>query len=119
MSLESSEPAERFQPVERRGERRMKVFLGGKLAFLDAGVSADCVVRNLSRNGAAVEIAEPTALPLGPVLIITKHARAHMTQPAWVFGRRAGLRMTGSWDLAQPGEAPAWMRSLWLALAPR
>lgn len=119
MSLESSGPAERFKPVERRGERRVKVFLGGKLAFLDAGVSADCVVRNLSRFGAAVEIAQPTALPLGPVLIITKHARAHITRPAWVCGRRAGLHMTRSWDLAQPGEAPTWMRSLWLELAPR
>lgn len=118
MSFEASGAAEPLRPVDRRGERRLKVFLGGKLAFLDAGVSADCLVRNLSRSGAAVELAQPTALPIGPVLIITKHARAHMTQPAWVFGRRAGLRLTGVWDLAQPGDAPAWMRSLWLALAP-
>jgi hypothetical protein len=120
MSLEASESAaEPLRPLERRGERRLKVFLGGKLAFLEAGVSTDCVVRNLSRSGAAVELMQPTALPVGPVLIITKHARAHLTQPAWTFGRRAGLRLTGGWDLAEPGEAPAWMRNLWLALAPR
>ncbi|MGA0602758.1 hypothetical protein ACO2Q3_18765 [Caulobacter sp. KR2-114] len=100
-------------------ERRLRVFLGGKLAFVETGVSADCRIRNLSRSGAAVDLLEATAMPRGPVLIITKHARAHMTDTAWTCGRRAGLRLTRAWDLVEPGAAPAWMRRLWLDLAPR
>jgi len=113
-------PVNDNQADERRREQRSRVYLGGKLAFLETGVTTDCVVRNLSRSGAQVEIKTPLPLSVGPFLVVTKYAQGHMTATAWSRGLRCGLTLRRSWELVDAAQgAPAWIRDLWLELTPQ
>lgn len=108
------------QADERRREARSRVYLGGKLAFLDSGITTDCVVRNLSRSGAQIEIKAALPVSAGPFLVVTKYAQGHMTATAWSRGLRCGLALRRSWELVDAAHgAPAWIRDLWLELTPR
>ncbi|MBS0408652.1 MAG: hypothetical protein JSR86_01965 [Proteobacteria bacterium] len=113
-------PVNDNQAEDRRRELRSRVYLGGKLAFLDNGFTTDCVVRNLSRSGAQVEIKSALPVPAGPFLVVTKYAQGHMTATAWSRGLRCGLILRRSWELADAAQgAPSWIRDLWLELTPR
>jgi hypothetical protein len=47
---------------DRRGSVRRRTYLCGRIAFNYCSSTVDCLVRNLSYNGAMLEFAEPTRL---------------------------------------------------------
>jgi PilZ domain len=49
---------------DRRGSVRRRTYLCGRIAFNSRHSTLDCIVRNLSHNGAMLEFAEPV-LPSG------------------------------------------------------
>jgi hypothetical protein len=113
-----AEPAPNF--VERRSEPRepvrqpARVLHGPKLAMW-----ADCVIRDLSRSGAKLELSHFYKLPPRFVLIHFQEARAIEVVLKWRRGDLAGVafeRISMLENLQDPHLEPA--RAAWLALYP-
>ncbi len=49
--------------LERRQSRRGRTYLGGKVAFDNRFCTMDCIVRNLSQNGAMLVFPGPVMVP--------------------------------------------------------
>ena len=75
--------------IEKRAVPRHRVLKGGTLAFSGGGV--DCTVRNISSNGAGVDISNPVGLPEAFTLVIeTDHFIRHC-HAVWSSEKRIGV----------------------------
>lgn len=75
--------------AERRSETRRRVFKGGVITFGSAGV--DCTVRNMSNNGAAVDIANAAVIPRTFRLAIKTDDFMARCRVVWNIGQRYGI----------------------------
>jgi len=75
--------------IEKRSAPRHKVLKGGTLAFGSTGV--ECTVRNLSSNGAALDLASPARLPPSFVLMIEADQFIRRCRPVWRSDKRVGV----------------------------
>jgi hypothetical protein len=75
--------------IERRAAPRHKVLKGATIAFDGNGVA--CTVRNLSSNGAAVDLASRVSLPPSFMLVIEKDQFIRRCHPVWNNDRRFGV----------------------------
>jgi hypothetical protein len=75
---------------DRRANARDKVLLGGR-AELDARSSLNCTVRNLSENGACVEVDAHARVPEELNLTIVRKGRSHLARVIWREANRLGL----------------------------
>lgn len=75
--------------AERRAQMRRRVFKGGTITFDGAGV--DCTVRNMSDSGAALDVAEPVAIPPTFRLAIEADDFIARARVVWHRGRRFGI----------------------------
>lgn len=78
-------------PENRRAPRR-KVLKGGKIAFSEHFAAIDCVVRNLSETGAALEVESPVGIPDRFDLLVSGEIAERLCHVAWRSGRRIGVR---------------------------
>lgn len=69
---------------ERRRDLRRRVLKAGKIAF-NHGAVIDCIVRNLSRSGARLDVANQFGIPDQFVLLIE---RDNLQFPCYVEWRR-------------------------------
>jgi PilZ domain len=77
--------------VERRQSARARVIYGGVLAYNRRQSTIECVIRNVSEDGAKVEFDNPTVLPDVIDLLIAKKDRAFTAKIAWRQANEAGL----------------------------
>jgi hypothetical protein len=76
--------------IEKRAVPRHRVLKGGTLAFSGGG-GVDCTVRNISSNGARVDISSPVGLPEAFTLVIeTDHFVRHC-HAVWSSEQRIGV----------------------------
>lgn len=75
--------------AERRSNIRRRVFKGGVITFDGAGI--DCTVRNLSDNGAALDVAKAAAIPPTFRLAIQADDFMARCRVVWNSGRRYGI----------------------------
>jgi hypothetical protein len=75
---------------DRRASARDKVLLGGR-AEVDARAGMNCVVRNLSENGACVEVDGYARVPEEINLTIISKGRAYLARVIWREANRLGL----------------------------
>ena len=75
--------------IEKRAAPRHKVLKGATIAFDGNGVA--CTVRNLSSNGAAVDLANCVSLPPSFMLVIEKDQFIRRCRPVWSNDRRVGV----------------------------
>ncbi len=100
---------------ERRRSSRRDVTLGGKLFFGLAGLSIDCVIRDLSEHGARVAV--PSAAWKAPKevhLLSLREGRVYTGQVMWNRGRYLGLdfnRVLAADEIADPMLTP--VRQAW------
>jgi hypothetical protein len=74
---------------ERRATPRRRVFKAGSIEF--DGASVDCTIRNLSPDGASLDIASPVGIPHEITLnMVTDHTRQH-GYIVWRKERRVGM----------------------------
>ncbi len=78
--------------TENRRAQRRKVLKGGKIAFSQHFATIDCVVRNLSANGAALEVASPVGIPDRFDLIVNGERGVRPCHVAWRSGRKIGVQ---------------------------
>ena len=76
--------------IERRTAQRHRVLKQGTLAFSGGG-STECVVRNISSNGARIDIASPVGLPESFTLVITADHFMRHCHAVWSADRRIGI----------------------------
>ena len=75
---------------DRRANARDKVLFGGR-AEVDARSSMNCVVRNLSENGACVEVDGRARMPEQINLTIARKGRSYLATVIWREANRLGL----------------------------
>ena len=78
--------------TERRAVERHRTFLKGVLSFQNGTASEDAVVRNLSQDGALLELPHPVAPERFELLIPARGLRA-AADLAWRAGARLGVRL--------------------------
>ena len=70
--------------LERRQSARDKVIYGGVAEMGEHGGSRDCLVRNISENGARLEFSESVRLPKEPLrLTIARKGRSLLARIIW------------------------------------
>ena len=75
---------------DRRTAPRHRVLKQGTLAFSSGG-SADCTVRNISSNGARIEIDNPVGLPETFTLVIASADLMRHCHPVWIGNQQMGV----------------------------
>lgn len=75
--------------IEKRSEPRRRVFKGGLISFGGAGI--DCTVRNLSQNGAALDVASIAGIPKSFKLAIEADHFLRPCRLVWNSDRRIGV----------------------------
>jgi hypothetical protein len=75
--------------IEKRSAPRYKVLKGATIAFGGNGV--ECTMRNLSSNGAAIEVANAVGLPPSFMLVIEANQFIRRCRPVWRSDKRIGV----------------------------
>jgi len=76
--------------IEKRTAARRRVLKRGTLAFHSGG-SVDCTVRNISSNGARIEIANPIGVPQSFTLVIAVDQFMRRCHAVWSNDTRMGV----------------------------
>nr|WP_236841906.1 PilZ domain-containing protein [Bosea sp. PAMC 26642] len=77
--------------TERRNSPRLRTFLGGHIRFNRNNSTLDCMVRNLSDNGALLQLSDAVALPHAFELEILHRERCYPARVQWRDGQRIGI----------------------------
>src|SRR5215475_9159748 len=72
--------------VDGRGAPRRRVLKSARIEF--AGIEIDCVVRNISETGAAIEVTSPMQCPIAFVLAIPSDGSVRHCHVVWRKGKR-------------------------------
>ena len=84
------------------------------------GMSADCVIRDLSSDGARVRVDSGVPLAGGLGLLVIRDGVMFDAVLAWRKGDQAGLAFSGRHDIRAAGDPElAHVHALWVELAPR
>lgn len=75
--------------IEKRSVPRYKVFKRGTIAFQGGGI--DCMVRNLSTDGARLDVESPIGLPPSFMLVIEADHFMRRCRPVWSANQRIGV----------------------------
>ncbi|ABE40279.1 PilZ domain-containing protein [Rhodopseudomonas pseudopalustris] len=89
---------------DRRKSRRDKVVYGGVAAINERGSTRDCVVRNISDNGATIEFGTAAGLSDQIALTVAKKARTYPSKIVWRRGNTVGLAFSETTDASQLSE---------------
>jgi hypothetical protein len=76
--------------IEKRTVPRHKVLKRGTLAF-GGGGGLDCTVRNISANGARIDIPNPAGLPKAFTLVIETDRFIRRCHAVWSSEQRIGV----------------------------
>lgn len=74
---------------EKRIASRHRVLKAGKISF-DGG-TIDCTVRNISKTGAALEVANPMGIPRTFILVIEADRVRRLCHVIWRKEKRMGV----------------------------
>ena len=106
--------------IEKRRAPRQRALLAGKLATGEASLTIDCVIRNLSADGALVETTSPHLIPNELHLLQVRDGVAWDARVIWRRGNRVGLALLGRHDLKDSTEkALMALRRVWSHMAVR
>jgi hypothetical protein len=88
--ISPEEPTKREQPMsEQRNHLRQRVLKAGTIAFDGSGI--DCVVRNISATGAALEVESQLGIPPLFQLVISAERFSQRCRVLWRKEKRIGV----------------------------
>lgn len=106
--------------IERRRAGRQRALLAGKLANEGATTTFDCVIRNISADGAMIETATPQMVPGQLHLMQIKEGIVWDAEVIWRRGARIGLALGDRHDLRETTQAQLRaLRAIWSQMALR
>jgi len=88
---------------ERRASHRSRTLRGGKILFNDRRSVLDCAVRNLSPEGACLQVESLVGVPAAFELLIDGEEAPRLCRLAWHSHDRAGVEFA----LRQPEPPPS------------
>ncbi|MDH7795506.1 MULTISPECIES: PilZ domain-containing protein [unclassified Beijerinckia] len=77
---------------DRRQRQRRRTYLRGLIAFNDRNSTLECLVRNLSQNGALISIPNTSDIPGAFEIAIHKQGESRPAQMVWLTETHAGIR---------------------------
>ena len=77
--------------TEGRTSNRKRTMLAGKIIFNDRNSSIDCLIRNISENGAKIVVGQTVIFPARFELLVPQHGRSYQARVAWRQGDETGL----------------------------
>ncbi len=89
--------------VERRQQPRQRALKGALIVFGQMAQSFDCMVRNLTTEGAKLTVASTLGMPEEFFLFIANDHRRAPVRVIWRTEREAGVTFTGDWEYFEPG----------------
>lgn len=106
--------------VERRRAGRQRALLAGKLANEDATSTLDCIIRNISADGAMIETSTPQMVPNQLHLVQIKEGVVWDAEVIWRRGNRIGLSLGDRHDLRETTQKQLKaLRAIWSQMALR
>jgi hypothetical protein len=75
--------------VEKRTTNRSRVFKAGTIEF--GGSAIDCTIRNVSNDGAALDVASPVGIPEKFTLVLPSDGQTFPGRIVWRKERRIGV----------------------------
>lgn len=105
--------------ADRRAAVRARTLLRGRICHgAHYVLSTDCLIRNMSSDGALLQVADLQTIPPAFALVNITSGLVYETDLVWRHGRLAGVALGARFDLRSPitGELKA-LRDIWLALA--
>ena len=79
--------------AKQRRSQRLRTLKGGSILF-GTGAAIDCVIRNISETGAALEIATPVGIPDNFTLLIKPGRIKRSCRVVWRSADRIGVQFT-------------------------
>jgi hypothetical protein len=90
--------------LDRRQSARNKVIYGGVAEIGERGASRDCVVRNISENGAHLEFSSDIGLPKDTMLLtIARMGRSFLARIIWWRDNFVGVAFSSETPYELPG----------------
>jgi PilZ domain len=90
--------------LDRRQSARDKVIYGGVAEIGERGASRDCVVRNISENGARLEFSNDIRLPKDRMLLtIARKGRSFLARIIWWRDNFVGVAFSSQTSYELPG----------------
>jgi hypothetical protein len=90
--------------LDRRQSARDKVIYGGVAEIDERGGSRDCVVRNISENGAHLEFSSDVRLPKQQILLtIARKGRSFLARIIWWRDNFVGVAFSSESSSELPG----------------
>jgi hypothetical protein len=97
---------------ERRSSPRRRTFLGAQLKRPGGASISDCIVRDLSKTGARLYVAQPVVLPGEVELEITKTGERFRAEVVWTGRDSYGVRFSADRQDADARRADPMDRSV-------
>ena len=91
---------------ERRESHRSRTFRGGKILFHDRRSVLDCTIRNLSPDGACLQVESLVGVPAAFELLIDGEAAPRPCRLVWQSHDRAGVEFAPRPSEALPSDGP-------------
>lgn len=98
--------------LDRRREHRGRTYLGGRVAFNNRWCTIDCLVRNMSRDGAKLEFVNPVLVPDELDLIIPSRGDSRRVQVVWRRPTTLGVSFADKAGTVIPIDAARQIRKL-------
>jgi hypothetical protein len=90
--------------LDRRQRARDRVVYGGVAEVGERGASRDCVVRNISENGAHLEFSNDVGLPKDAILLtIARKGRSFLAKIIWWRDNFVGVAFSSESPYELPG----------------
>jgi hypothetical protein len=77
--------------AERRRDLRQRTYKAARISFNDKRAAIDCVVKNLSAQGACLQVASPIGIPDAFDLVFDSDHSARPCQVIWRKERQIGV----------------------------
>ena len=81
---------------ERRATARVRSFIGGRIVFNNRNSSVDCLIRNVSSNGARISLLGAVTIPDEFDLVIPVQSRSCRARIAWRRADEFGVQFIGT-----------------------
>jgi len=90
--------------LDRRQSARDRVIYGGVAEIGEGGASRDCVVRNISENGAHLEFGSDVRIPKDTILLtIARKGRSFLAKIIWWRDNFVGVAFSSETPYELPG----------------
>jgi len=107
--------ADSAEPGEHRHGARRRAFLGAKLVFGNGAFTVDCVVRDISEDGARVKLPEGQPVPDILYLVEMRSGMAYEARVAWKRHPEIGLAFIHAHALKDAAEPHLLgLKRLWI-----